>query len=215
MTRAFLGTIKENMSKPKLTYFDFSGSRGEECRMALFVAGVDFEDERIQFADWPSLKPETPFGGLPTLELEGKAPLGQSIPILTYIGRVHGLHPADPWEAARHEGVMHAVEDLRAAMGPLVEIKDEAKKKSAREAFVTGDLQTWGARLERQIHGPFIAGEELHVADLKVFMMTHSLVSGVYDHISKDCLGAFPKLARLYAAVAERPKVAEWRARST
>ena len=33
--------------KYKLTYFDVSASRGEECRMALYVAGVDFEDHRI------------------------------------------------------------------------------------------------------------------------------------------------------------------------
>ena len=30
------------MDKLKLTYFDFSGSRGEECRLAFAVAGVEF-----------------------------------------------------------------------------------------------------------------------------------------------------------------------------
>ena len=40
------------MSKPKLTYFDFSGSRGEECRLALFVADIDFEDERLPRNRW-------------------------------------------------------------------------------------------------------------------------------------------------------------------
>ena len=113
------------MSKPKLTYFDFSGSRGEECRIALSVAGVDFDDHRIKGGDWPALKPETPFGSLPTLELEGKPALAQSTAILIYVGRLHGLHPSDPWEAARHEGVMHAVEDLRSAMTPLTKVKDE------------------------------------------------------------------------------------------
>ena len=32
------------MSKPRLIYFDFAGSRGEECRIALHLAGVDFDD---------------------------------------------------------------------------------------------------------------------------------------------------------------------------
>ena len=32
------------MSKPKLSYFDAPVSRGEECRLALHAANVDFED---------------------------------------------------------------------------------------------------------------------------------------------------------------------------
>ena len=35
------------MSKPKLIYFDAPVSRGEECRLALHLAGIDFEDVRI------------------------------------------------------------------------------------------------------------------------------------------------------------------------
>ena len=30
-----------------LTYFDFDGSRGLECRMALHIAGVEFTDNRL------------------------------------------------------------------------------------------------------------------------------------------------------------------------
>lgn len=39
------------MNKPRLIYFDFSGNRGEECRIALHLAGVDFDDVRIQSKD--------------------------------------------------------------------------------------------------------------------------------------------------------------------
>lgn len=201
------------MSKPKLTYFDFSGSRGEECRTALFVAGVDFEDNRIQFDAWSALKPETPYRSLPTLEMEGKPPLAQSNAILTYVGRENDLHPKDAWEAARHEGVMLAVEDLRAAMTPLTKVKDEAEKKRTREEFAAGYLQTWGANIDKQINGPFVGGDALQVADIKVFIMTHSLVSGVYDHVPQDCLANFTKLTALYEAVGAHPKVAEWRSR--
>ena len=35
------------MNKPKLMYFDAPVSRGEECRLALHIAGVDFEDVRV------------------------------------------------------------------------------------------------------------------------------------------------------------------------
>src|SRR5688572_23205471 len=106
------------MSKPKLIYFDMPVSRGEECRLALHLAGVDFIDERIGRDAWPALKPTTPFGSLPVFELPGEPPLAQSNAILALIGRRHGLHPEDLIEAARHEALMCHVEDLRANVGP-------------------------------------------------------------------------------------------------
>ena len=95
------------MTKPKLTYFDAPVSRGEECRLALHVAGIDFEDHRIKSAEWPEMKPKTPFGSLPTLEMPGRPVLGQSNAILVMIGRAHGLHPDNDFElgAAEYENI--------------------------------------------------------------------------------------------------------------
>ena len=59
------------MARPKLIYFDAPVSRGEECRLALHIAGVDFEDVRINRKDWAALKPTTPFGGVPILRVTG------------------------------------------------------------------------------------------------------------------------------------------------
>ena len=70
------------MTKPKLIYFDAPVSRGEECRLALHLAGIDFEDSRIKFADWPALKAQTPYGAMPVLELPGKPPLAHTNAIL-------------------------------------------------------------------------------------------------------------------------------------
>ena len=95
-----------------LTYFNFDGSRGLECRLALAVAGVPFEDRRVTGAPWQALKPTLPFGSLPVLEEDGRV-LAQANAIMVYVGRTHGLHPSDPWEAAQHEAIMGSVEDLR------------------------------------------------------------------------------------------------------
>jgi glutathione S-transferase len=81
------------MSRPRLIYFDFAGSRGEECRIALHLAGIEFEDVRVQSKDWPALKDDTPFGALPVLEIPGTVPLAESNAILVFIGRQHRLHP--------------------------------------------------------------------------------------------------------------------------
>lgn len=200
------------MSKPRLIYFDAPVSRGEECRLALHLAGVEFEDVRVARADWPALKPETPFGALPVLELPGLPPLGQSNAILVFIGRRHGLHPGDDFEAAHHEAVMCHVEDLRAQVGPTLRITDEAGKKAARATLADSYLPAWAAYAERQIAdaGPFFAGEKLHVVDLKLHRAVHWLASGVIDHIPATVFSAFPKLNRVYAAVRDHERVKAW-----
>src|SRR6266850_1773471 len=60
-----------SMPKLKLTYFDFHGGRGEPARLALSIAGIPFEDDRVSGADWPRRKPSTPFGSVPVLEADG------------------------------------------------------------------------------------------------------------------------------------------------
>ena len=203
------------MTKPKLTYFDAPMSRGEECRLALHVAGVDFEDARLKREDWPARKPTTPFGSLPVYEVPGRPPLAQSNAILVLIGREHGLHPKDDFEAARHEAMMCHVEDLRAIVSPTLRLTDEAEKKKAREALVASYFPSWGERTDRQIgDGPFFAGAKLHVVDFKLHMVVRWFAGGKVDHIPADIFAAFPKLTRAHDAVREDARVKSWYAKA-
>lgn len=203
------------MSKPKLTYFDGPWSRGEECRLALHVAGVDFEDRRIKREEWLDLKPETPFGSLPLLEMPGHPVLAQSNAILVLIGRLHGLHPKDNFEAARHEAVMQYVEDLRALVSPTMRMSDAEEKKKAREQLAATVLPTWGANVEKQIgDGPFFGGAAVQVVDFKLLMIIQWFRSGALDHIPTTVLDSFPKLIRVHDAVRDHAGVKAWRARA-
>jgi len=198
----------------KLSYFDFSGSRGEECRLALHLAGLEFEDVRIKGADWRSVKESTPFGSLPVLEIEGKGTLAQSTAILVYLGREHGLHPTDNWEAAQHEQLMAAAEDFRRDVYEVLQIKGDPDRQEAREAFAAGPAQSWARNVEGHLgDGPFIAGAKLSVADLKLYMVVRWFVSGSIDHISTDVFADFPKLMGLYEAVHTHPGITSWYAK--
>jgi glutathione S-transferase len=202
------------MSKPKLIYFDAPVSRGEECRLALHIAGVDFEDARLKREDWPALKPKTPFGALPVLEMPGRAPLAQTNAILVLIGRQHGLHPKDDFEAARHEAVMCHVEDLRAAVTPSMRLTDEAEKKKAREALTATYLPTWAEQVERQIgDGPFFSGAALRVVDIKLHLAVRWFAGGKLDHIPATIFSAYPKLNRVHDAVRDDARVKAWYAK--
>ena len=203
------------MNKPKLTYFDMAASRGEECRLALHIAGIDFDDNRIARADWPAIKPTTPFGSLPVFEIPGKAPLAQSNAILVHVGRRHGLHPKDDFEAARHEAMMAHVEDVRAKLSPTIHMSDAAEKKTAREALVAGYLPAWASFAEKQIgEGPFLGGANVQVADIKIYVVYKWIAGGVIDHIPTDIFASYPKLKRVHDAVAAHSAVLAWYAKA-
>jgi glutathione S-transferase len=167
------------MAEFKLTYFDFSGSRGEECRLALHLEGT----------------------------------LSQCNAILVYVGRRFGLHPSDPWEAAKHEEVLCAGEDFRAKVAAVLFQKLEGEeRKRAREELARGTMQTWGAAIEALLgEGPFVGGGKLQVADLKLHMLVRWFASGTVDHIPGDVFAGFPKLQRVHEAVLSDPRVAAWR----
>jgi glutathione S-transferase len=196
-----------------LTYFDAPASRGEECRLALFLAGIPFTDERLDRPQFADRRSSTPYGALPVLTVEGHAPLAQSNAILRLVGSQSGLHPADAWEAARHESVMGAVEDMRARLQPTGRIKDPEEKRRAREEFANSYFKEWATNVERQVGEPFIAGAAIHVADLKLFVALTPFLQGKIDHVPADILKAHGKLTRHYDAVKSHPKVVAWYAR--
>ena len=204
------------MSKPKLIYFDFPGSRGEECRIALHLAGIEFDDVRIARADWPAFKPKTPFGTVPVFELPGKAPLSDTNAILVYIGRRNKLHPADDFEAAFHESLMGYCEDLRHKVGPTMRITDEAEKRKQREELALEYLPNWGRNIETLLHSqPFVGGAELNVVDIKLYMVVRWLASGAVDYIPPTVFDHCPKLKQVCLSVSEHPGVKSWLERTT
>jgi prostaglandin-H2 D-isomerase / glutathione transferase len=196
-----------------LTYFDFDGSRGLECRMALHVAGVDFIDDRLNREQWVEARPSLPYGALPILTEDGRV-LPHCTAILNYVGREHGLHPSDPWSAAVHDGLMHGVEDLRSKV-PGRGLSDE-EKKTAREEFAAGWLTRWAETVSGQVKGPFVEGSSLNVVDLKLYTVLRAYLNEGYDHIPASFFDAYPALTELVAAVDAHPKVLSyWASRAS
>lgn len=202
-------------TRPKLTYFDAPVSRGEECRLALHIAGVDFEDNRLKADQWTAYKPTSPFGAVPVLEWPGKKPIAHSNAILVLVGREYDLHPKDNFEAARHEELLSHVEDLRHKVSPTLRIKDEAEKKAVREDLAANYLPIWAGYTEAYLgDGPFVAGAKLHVADLKLHMAVRWFAGGKVDHIPPTIFAGFPKLTRVFEAVRDDARVKAWYAKS-
>nr|WEX24894.1 glutathione S-transferase [Saccharina japonica] len=109
-----------------LTYFDFAGP-AEPVRLALAMTGQPWEDKRVSFQEFSALKPGLPNGQVPVLEVHGKL-LPQSGAQLRYVGKLAGLYPEDPLEAAFVDAAVDSVVDNHMKLAPTMPEKDQAKK---------------------------------------------------------------------------------------
>ena len=102
------------MPQLKLTYFDFHGGRAEPVRLALHIGGIEFEDHRFAFPEFAAVRKSTPFGQVPTLQVDG-VQVTQCDSILRYAGKLAGLYPADAFQALLCDEVMYVVEEAGSA----------------------------------------------------------------------------------------------------
>ncbi len=201
------------MPKLKLIYFDFHGGRGEPARLALHIGGVEFEDQRVVFADWPAIKPQMPYQVLPVLEVDGKL-LAQSNSINRFFGKLAGLYPGDPWQAGLCDEIMDAVEDSTQLLVATFSIKNDNEKKTARQALVDGALRSSLEQLQTRLEQSgrkYFSDSRLTVADLKVFGWIKDLKSGNFDHIPTDLPDRVaPLLMEHFERVNTHPKIVEY-----
>jgi prostaglandin-H2 D-isomerase / glutathione transferase len=201
------------MHKLRLTYFDIDGGRGEVARLAAFIGGIPLEDNRVKFQDWLALKPSMPFGAMPLLEVDGQT-VAQSNGINRFVGKLAGLYPADPLQAALCDEAMDAVEDITHEILATFPIQDPEEKKAKREALAEGPLTFYLQRFEQRLKergGEYFADGRLTVADLKVFLWIRHLKSGTLDHLPADLPDRVaPLLTEHYQRVKSHPKVAEY-----
>jgi glutathione S-transferase len=182
--------MTENTATPtlKLSYFDFHGGRGEPARLALSMAGIPFDDDRVDFKRWGTFKPQTPFGQMPVLEVDGKV-LSQSNTINRFVGRLTGLYPQDAWQAAKCDEVCDALEALSGEMSASFRMKDQDQLRAERERLVAGPITAALRALDRLLvaaGGEWFADGRLTMADLKSALNVRHLLSGKLDHVPVD-----------------------------
>jgi len=196
------------MPQYKLIYFDIRGL-AEPIRLAFAQAGVPFEDVRLKHEDWPQHKEKMPFGQLPVLEVDGKQ-LTQSMTILRFIGRKHGLEAEDEWDRAVGDELATSWLDMfTRSAGAWAEQDKEAKKQKflqVIEEFVKPRLKIVDERLSHNKCGSgFIAGSKVTWCD---FAMYNTLTM-IKDYL-KLPLDDYPHVNKFVHAIEALPKVKEW-----
>ena len=204
------------LSNCKVSYFGIPG-RGESIRLALAIGGVAFQDDRIESKQWPSIKPTTVWGSLPTLTLSTGEVIAQQRAVLRMIGKETGLYPEDITKAALVDSLMDALEDLETLTSKQGDGLPKLEKEAARaKAMAKGGpsyacLERIEAFVGRHGSDGYAVGNSLTIADVFMFASTGSLVSGLYDGVPLDAIDFdFPNITAVRKTVRSHPGVVEW-----
>lgn len=109
----------------KLIYLDHHYWRAECARVALFMAGVHFEDARMGYEGMYASGALT-FGTFPALVVGGKGVINQTQAIARYVGQLTGLYPADPFLAAKADEALDALTDISDLITATMQVRQDS-----------------------------------------------------------------------------------------
>ena len=189
------------MTQYKLTYFNGRG-RAEVIRLIFAQAGVKYEDHRIAKEDWAGLKPNTPFGCLPILEVDGVM-LAGSAQIATFLAGRFGLAGTNDLENAQIAGILDCLSDLQRAYMTLNFEKNEARKAELKKKFDEEDAPKYLGNLERCVSAAgWLFGSKVSYVDLAFFNFA--------EYMPSETIAKYPGLKSVSDKVAALPNIAQW-----
>merc|ERR1711874_10424 len=207
-----MGVLSIIMARPKLTYFNLEGV-AESIRCVFRAANVDFEDYRIEFADFYVKKKEFPLGKLPLLEMDGRK-MNQSGAILRHLGAKYGMFPQE--SLFEIEQILGTIEDVKSAVNPILYMemvpgrfgmdgmtKDEINKcreNIANKAKSDESLPAMFKELEMLItQTGIMKNNKLIISDIQLYTLIRFMKSGrLGDYIPMNFMDQFETLNKFY-----------------
>ncbi|XP_076672971.1 glutathione S-transferase S4 [Andrena cerasifolii] len=197
------------MTEYKLIYFNVMGL-GEPIRYLLSYGGVQFEDVRLDHgsSEWTKLKPTTPFGQMPVLEIDGK-PYSQTLPICRYLAKQFNLLGNTDLDTLQIDAIANALHDFRKqAVSYYYREPDPVLKAKKREEVFTSVIPYYLGKLEElaKNNGGYLHGGQLNYADLFFVAISDSLSTAYESDITNDK----PHLKALKEKVLAIPSIKAW-----
>ncbi|KAL7678119.1 hypothetical protein ACOME3_004348 [Neoechinorhynchus agilis] len=193
----------------RLTYFKARG-RAEITRLILAAAGVKYNDNQIAHEAWVTLKPKTPLGQLPVVELdENNIIIPQSLAIARYFARKHGLAGDHDLESAMIDSVVDTALDGNIVCLPILYRLQGAAKEKATEKFTEETMPQTLQRLckLKDMFGTegYMVGNALSWADLYVFDFLQNI-----ELFDPSVYEKYPKLAVVRDSVLANKDVVDY-----
>ena len=117
--------------------------------MALWKAGVQYEDDVVSGQKWKILKASgaLPYGQIPILTFEDGTMLGQTGTLINYVGSRYNMMPHDLEVKALAESFStYTMEDVQAKVGPACFFDNEEKTKTK---IAIEKLSEWCGKLDK------------------------------------------------------------------
>eukprot|EP01060_Flectonema_neradi_P038864 TRINITY_DN829_c0_g4_i2.p1 TRINITY_DN829_c0_g4~~TRINITY_DN829_c0_g4_i2.p1 ORF type:complete len:238 (+),score=40.15 TRINITY_DN829_c0_g4_i2:57-716(+) len=186
----------------KIVYFPAPG-RVEPVRLALTLGGIDFEDERVTFEQWGSMKEGVAPKQLPLMYIGDKV-IGQSAALMRYaasISKFEGrpLYPTDALLALQVDEFVDYTAEIFPPFAASFKIQDQSEKEAFRAKAVAegGDIHKWLLYVDSLLgksKSGFAVGDHLTIADIAAFCWLQPLSSGVIDGVTVSCLDEFKNI---------------------
>ncbi|XP_055962617.1 hematopoietic prostaglandin D synthase [Sorex fumeus] len=190
------------MPNYKLIYFNMRG-RGEIIRYIFAYLNIEYEDHRIEQADWPQIKPGLPFGKIPILEVDGVT-LHQSLAIARYLTKNTELAGSTELEQCQVDGVASTLDDFMSRF-PWAEKKPDVREQAFTQLLTQeapGLLQDLDAYLGEK---EWLVGDSVTWVDFYWEICSSTLLV-----LQPDLLAGHPRLAALRTRVQALPAIAKW-----
>eukprot|EP00933_Yihiella_yeosuensis_P048276 TRINITY_DN4438_c1_g2_i1.p1 TRINITY_DN4438_c1_g2~~TRINITY_DN4438_c1_g2_i1.p1 ORF type:complete len:228 (-),score=58.01 TRINITY_DN4438_c1_g2_i1:142-825(-) len=221
--------------KITLTYFNIEAA-AEKARLALVMTGTEFEDKRVSFEEWGALKPTTPYGQLPIMEVTNddgsKQVFAQSVAMMRWAAAKFDpertLYPADPDKMLEVEEMIGLSDDMARAWTPCLymgmgdrhtnfghpaEWPQKAETvKALREKFLSEQLPTFMKFFSQKLEktGAFFCGDKPTIADLQILVQLRYFTKGVADHVPADCLSPYTTVTAWIDRMLAIPQLKAW-----
>ncbi|XP_019637382.1 PREDICTED: hematopoietic prostaglandin D synthase-like [Branchiostoma belcheri] len=197
------------MPSYKLTYFDARG-RAEPVRLLCAAGGIEYEDVRVgggmEGEQWAELKPKTPMGQLPILEVDGTI-ICQGKAISRLLAKEVGMAGKTNLDQARADMICDGVDDFGMKLVSIFMDKDEKKKEEMKKEMTEKTLPSFFDLFEKlaSAEGYFV-GNSLTWADINFF----AFVGFISTFMQGDHLQGYVNLNKVMGNVSANPGIAKW-----
>merc|ERR1711935_323265 len=179
---------------------------------------MGFEDDRVKFSEWKELKPKTPYGKLPLLQIEDGEVKTQSSAILRYVASIDStgtLYPKD--KLFEIEECIGLVTDMQTSWTPKLYISmnpqafghaeglsktDDGKAllEKLRKEWIEKELPAFLSYIEAKLEkngGAFMCGgDKPTIVDCNLVPILRNFTKGHVDHVDTECIQkSSPKVA--------------------
>ncbi|XP_059155477.1 glutathione S-transferase 4-like [Physella acuta] len=194
-------------AKLRLIYFDFRG-RAEIARLLLAAAGKEYDDVRYTMEEWPRIKPTTPYGQVPVLEVDGVR-FGLSIAIYKFLAREFNFYGKNNMEHFKIDEIVHLYGDF---FNTVIRFWFYTEDEDAKNAGIKYCKETESPKLlgflERSLRNNdtgYFVGDGITLADIVLLdLETGSLATFV------DINNNYPLLKRNLQLVRGNHRIADY-----